>query len=76
MSAIDFITASRTPGSYSVWPAPSTMRISASGQTAASACDVTAGTAVVAALHDDAGNAVSFRPRDQLVRPMKLLLAK
>src|SRR5439155_18209124 len=43
ISAIAFITASRTPGSYSVWPAPSTTRISASRQSAPSACEVAGG---------------------------------
>ena len=43
ISATAFITASRTPGSYSVWPAPSTKRISASRHTAASACEVAGG---------------------------------
>src|SRR3954453_19922296 len=42
-SAIAFITASLTPGSYSEWPAPSTIRTSAFGQTAASACEVDGG---------------------------------
>src|ERR1700750_2859866 len=42
-SAIAFITAFLTPGSYSMWPASSTMRISASGQRAASACEVEGG---------------------------------
>jgi hypothetical protein len=43
ISAIAFITASRTPGSYSVCPAPSTKRISASRHSAASACEVAGG---------------------------------
>ena len=61
MSAIAFITASRTPGSYSVWPAPSTKRISASRHSAPSACEVAGGLSrFVAALHDDAGDA--FEP--------------
>ena len=42
-SAIAFITASRTPGSYSEWPAPSTKRTSESGHAAASACEVAGG---------------------------------
>src|SRR4051794_8326427 len=42
-SAIAFITASLTPESYSEWPAPSMMRISASRHTAPSACDVAGG---------------------------------
>jgi hypothetical protein len=42
-SAIAFITASRMPGSYSEWPAPSTMRISALGHAALSACEVEGG---------------------------------
>jgi hypothetical protein len=42
-SAIAFMTALRTPGSYSVWPAPSTTRTSASAQRAASACAVEGG---------------------------------
>src|SRR5581483_2754907 len=37
-SAIAFMTALRTPGSYSVWPAPSTTRTSASVQRAARSC--------------------------------------
>src|SRR5882724_12354490 len=43
MSAIAFITAFLTPGSYSEWPASSTMRMSASLQRAASACEVEGG---------------------------------
>src|SRR3954469_6998585 len=39
-SAIAFITAFLTPGSYSEWPAPSTIRTSAFGHAAASACEV------------------------------------
>src|SRR5262249_5562224 len=42
-SAIAFMTALRTPGSYSVCPAPSTVRTSASLQRAASACAVDGG---------------------------------
>src|SRR5450631_358192 len=42
-SAIALMTASLTPGSYSEWPAPSTKRISDSGHTAFSACDVAGG---------------------------------
>ena len=42
-SAIAFITALRTPGSYSVCPAASTVTTSASVQRAASACAVDGG---------------------------------
>ena len=61
MSAIAFITASLTPGSYSVWPAPSTKRISASRHSRGERMRGRGRTQqVVAALHDDAGNA--FEP--------------
>lgn len=42
-SAIAVVTASVMPGSYSEWPAVSTMRSSASGHTASSAWDVDGG---------------------------------
>ena len=57
-SAIAFITASRTPGSYSEWPAPSTMRISASAPRRGQRMrGRRRAQQIIAALHDDAGNA-------------------
>ena len=64
MSAIAFITASRTPGSYSVWPAPSTKRISASRHTRGKRMRGRGrAQQIVAALHDDAGDACRACPR-------------
>ena len=56
-SAIARITASLTPGSYSEWPAPSTRRTLASGQTARKRVRGRRRTQqIVAALHDEAGD--------------------
>ena len=54
-SAIAFITASLTPGSYSEWPAPSTIRISDIGPCGAERMrGRRRAEQIVAALHDDA----------------------